>query len=264
MKPVVSFSKIAACVATVAAMFIASSAKAAEGSAVVKGILGTAQQSVSGTDWETLAAGSVLKPGAILQTGVGSQVDLSLGANGESVILLENTTLALAKLNLERGGIDVVFETFLDLRTGTIQGKVKKFSAASRYEVKTPHTIVGINGAEDNEFQISATGETHVMEGNAVVAYTNPSTGQVSAPVTVVEGNSLNLPTDPANPQTAAPTVSVTPPGAVVAAPAAPSFGGAPPATPPAPVVTVPDPVIFVSPNTGTHVSGNAAPGVGE
>ena len=250
MKPVGSFSKIAACGVTVAAMLIASSTKAAEGSAVVQGIKGTAQHSVSGTDWETLASGSVLKPGAILKTGVSSQIDLSLGANGELVMLLENTTLTLSKLNLERGGIDIVFETFLDLQTGTIKGTVKKFSAASRYEVKTPHTIVGINGSEDTEYQISADGRTHVLDGAAVVAYTNPSTGDVSPPVTVTGGNTLNVPTDPANPATRSPTISVTPPGAVTPV-ATMGVGGPPPPPRLAPVVTVPEPVPFVSPSTG-------------
>lgn len=247
MKPTGSFSKIAAYGVAIAALMIVSSTKAAEGSAVVLGVKGTAQHSVAGSDWQTLKSGSVLKPGALLKTGINSQIDLSLGANGESVILFEGTTLSLTRLNQERNGINVIFETFLDLQTGTIQGKVKKFSQASKYEVKTPHTIVGINGDEDNEYQISADGKSSILKGTAIVAYTNPSTGAVTT--SNVGGNQTFVP--PVDPGTSAP--SVRPTGAGEATPQAPIPGGG--GVPLAPIVVVTEPVQFVSPGTGKPVS---------
>lgn len=247
MKPLGRFSRIAAYGMALATVAFASSTQAAEGSAIVGGVRGTAQYSVAGGDWQTLSQGAVLKPGATLNTGINSQIDLSLGANGGSVSLLDGTKLALDKLNRERTGIDVVFETFLDLQTGTIQGKVKKFSPSSKYEVKTPHTIVGIKGDEDTEYQISADGKASILKGSAVVAYTNPSTGAVST--SSVGGRQTFVP--PIDPATAAPQVRPTGSGDVT--PQAPVIGG--PGGPAAPIAVVTEPVQFVSPGTGRPAS---------
>jgi hypothetical protein len=244
MKPAGSFSKLAAYGVAVAAIILASSAQAAAGSAVVQGVKGTAQHAVGGS-WETLTANTVLAPGAAVRTGVNSQIDLSLGANGKSVMLLENTTLELTTLNRSRTGLDVVFETFLTLQTGTIHGEVKKFSEASKYEVKTPHTIVGLKGDEDSEYQISADGKTSLLRGSAVIAYTNPSS-QLVTTSTVGKNQSFVPPIDPS---AAAPSVRPTQSGDVTPANSVPRPGGF--GAPAAPVVAVKEPVQFVSPAVG-------------
>ena len=243
MKPAGSFSKLAAYGVAVAAIILAASAQAAAGSAVVQGVKGTAEHAVAGS-WETLTANTVLAPGAALRTGVNSQIDLSLGGNGKSVILLENTTLELTTLNRHRTVLDVVFETFLTLQTGTIQGQVKKFSDASKYEVKTPHTIVGIKGDEDSEYQISADGKTALLYGSGVVAYTNPSSGGVTT--STVGNKQLFVP--PVDPAAAAPSVRPVQAGDVT--PANPVRPG-PVGAPAAPVVAIQQPVQFISPTTG-------------
>ena len=61
-----------------------------------------------------------------------------LGDNGPTVHLFDSTTLGLDRLQIERTGPDAVIETQLNLTAGTIRGEVRKLSAASKYEVKTP------------------------------------------------------------------------------------------------------------------------------
>src|SRR5205814_6396444 len=173
--------------------------------AVVRAVRGTASYSEQGGDWKPLNVGKVLQPGASVKTGVASQVDLFLAENGPIVRLLEDTTLGLDKLDMDRTGADTVIETQLDLRQGTIQGVVNKLAAASKYEVKTPNTVAGIRGTE---YQISADGVVHVKTGSVMVAYTNPVTKRISTHQ-VNEGQTFVPPADPSRPD-ATPTVRAT------------------------------------------------------
>lgn len=202
MKSVGTFSKWLAC-GMVLASFATTSVEAAVGKAVVRSVRGTASYTDQGSDWKPLNVGRVLGPGATVRTGASSQVDLFLDENGPIVRLLESTQLGLDKLNLERTGSDVVIETQLDLRQGTIQGVVKKLAAASTYEVKTPNAVAGIRGTR---YQISADDKVICTEGSLMVAYTNPvtrriSTHQVNAGQTFVP---------PFNPATDQPMVRAT------------------------------------------------------
>ena len=234
MKSIGSFSKWIACGVAAASFFVASSAEAAGvGRAVVRAIRGTAEYSVQGGQWSTLTVGKALGPTSSVKTGVNSQVDLFLGENGPTVRLLADTTLGLDKLNIDRTGVDVVIETFLDLKTGTIQGNVKTLAAASKYEVKTPFTVCAIKGTE---YQISADGTVSVLKGSVIVAYAGARTQTVNAGQTFIP---------PAQP-TGQPTVRPSRPDEVP--PSVPVTFPEPP--PPAPV-TAPPPVEFVSPGTG-------------
>ena len=206
MKSVGNCSKLIACGIAVTAMLIAASAEAAVNRAIVRAIRGTAEYSVAGSDWKSLRVGQALSPTSSLKTGVSSEVDLFLGDNGPTVRLLADTTLGLEKLNIDRTGIDVVIETFLDLKTGTIQGNVKQLAAASKYEVKTPATVCAIKGTE---YQISADGVVHVIKGAVLVAYGSPGavqTATVNAGQTLVPAPATAAPNTP-------PTVRPTSPG---------------------------------------------------
>jgi len=155
-----------------------------------------------------LRTGRVLGPGASVRTGVNTEVELYLGENGPTVTLLEDTTLGLDKLDIDRTGPETVIETQLDLRTGTIQGTVKKLAAASKYEVKTPNGVAGIRGTE---YEITAGDVVHCIEGSIMVAYTNPSTRRISTHL-VNEGMTFEPPVSPAA-AGATPTVRPTQPG---------------------------------------------------
>jgi FecR protein len=234
MKPVGCFSKVAACGVAVAAVLMICSAQAATGRAVVRTVRGTASYAEQGGEWKPLKTGQALAPGATVKTGVDGSADLFLGSNGPDVHLFDSTTLGLDRLQIEGTGIDSVVETQLNLTAGTIRGEVRKLSAASKYEVKTPNAVVGVRGTK---YQISANGVVHVIEGSMVVVYINPATQQMSTH-TVGTGQTFVPPINPAAPG-ATPTVRPTRPGDIIEVELAKP-------TPSLVVVPVPEP--FISP----------------
>jgi hypothetical protein len=252
MKPVGSFSKWMIC-GVAAAAVLAVVVEAAVGKAVVRTVRGTAQYSDKGGELKSLRVGKVLGPGSTVKAGVSSTVDLFLGDNGPSVRVTSDTTLDLDKLEIDRTGVDVVIETMLNLKTGTIQGNVKKLADASKYEVKTPYTVCAIRGTE---YQISADGVHHVITGSVLVAYTNPSTGVVTThPVN--QGQTFVPPVDPRVP-TQVPQVLPTTQLPPTVPPPLPPIGEPAPGPTEPPITVVPEPVEFVSPGTGTASSGTA------
>ncbi len=236
MKPVGCFSKVLACGVGFAAVLAICSAQAATGRAVAQRVQGTASYADQGGEWRPLKTGQALGPGATVKTGVDGSADLFLGDNGPDVHLFDSTTLGLDRLQIERTGAEAVIETQLNLSAGTIQGFVRKLSAASKYEVKTPNAVVGIRGTP-TRYQISANGVVHVKEGAMVVVYINPSTQQMSTH-TVGMGQSFIPPVNPAAPG-AVPTVRPTRPGDWIEYQAV---------TPTPSLVVVPQPEPFVSP----------------
>jgi hypothetical protein len=120
-----------------------------QGTATVRAVHGSAKYSSDGGVWIPLKPNTVLRSGTTIQTGGGdSRVDLHLPQNGPAIRVTANTTLTLERLTYANTGADDVIDTQLNLRTGRIQGNVKKLAAASKYEIKTPNAIAGIRGTE--------------------------------------------------------------------------------------------------------------------
>jgi hypothetical protein len=204
------------------------------GKAVVRSVTGSAEYSVGGS-WMPLRTGEELAPGSIVRTANDSKVTLFMDQNGPLVMLTENTTLGIDKLNFEPTGVDTVIETQLDLKSGRIIGIAKKLSANSKYEVKTPSGVAGIRGTE---YSISATGEVYVLSGSVVVVSVR-SDGSVVTQV-VNAGEMFNPATGRVEP---IPTDMQTKLLGEV--------GSA--KTGEAPIITVTDtPIIFVSPTVGS------------
>ncbi len=171
-------ARAAICGLAMVAVSWAFSARAYEGTAKVQAIpSGSAQYTVDGTFWATLEKGAVLKQGATIRTDAMGVVDLYLGKNGPQVRLAPQTTLALSTLTYDEGAGETIVTTELGLTTGKIQGVVRKMSAASRYEVKTPVGTCGIRGTK---YEITSTGRVTVESGFVDVMYTPPG---ASAPV---------------------------------------------------------------------------------
>ncbi len=157
---------------------------------------GSARYTTGNNIWQPLKVGTILKPGALIQTGANSVADFIIGegevgpssimgagagasplgdmmsshpmAEQNLVRMWENSVLSVDKLNVTKTGADVVSDTELDLHAGRIFGTVKKLSAASKYEVKIPNGVAGIRGTI---YSISATGVISVLEGSVVIAY---------------------------------------------------------------------------------------------
>jgi FecR protein len=181
-------------------------AQDAEGMATVVRVKGPARYSTGNNVWQPLRAGTILRPGAIVQTGTaaGSYVDLVLGQANVSIVqpavfhpfipnsmaasgyqpaaaqnvvrLWQNTALGIDKLASTQTGAETVTDTQLDLKMGRITGNVKKMSAASKYEIKLPNGVAGIRGTF---YDIYAEGIVKVRIGSVVLAWVDPKTGNV-------------------------------------------------------------------------------------
>jgi ferric-dicitrate binding protein FerR (iron transport regulator) len=183
------------------------SAQTQQGSATVQAVAGSADYSEGGGTWMPVRAGQVLRPGSIVRTAADSRVDLNLKANGPVVRLTQNTTLGLERLLYEHTGADTVIETQLDLKAGTIVGRVAKTSPASKYEVKTPNSVALVRGTE---YIISADGRLTVKNGSVSVVYVD-RTGR-SQNFTVNAGQTFDPTTPTVRAATAPEIESVTPP----------------------------------------------------
>ena len=185
MKETSKLVRVVACVAVLVGSMVLSQA-AQVGKAVVRQVRGAAEASEGGA-WKALSGGEQLAPGTVIRTANDSSVDLFLDQNGPLVRLTENTTLGLEKLNFENTGVDTVIETQLDLKSGRLIGVVKKLSATSKYEIKTPNGVAGIRGTD---YVIAADGTVRVAKGQIVVVYVKADGGVVTQVVN--EGEKFN------------------------------------------------------------------------
>lgn len=165
-------AKTLACAALLLVGSLAVAALADQGSAKVQAVRsGSGQYSLDGVTWSALQTGTILNQGATVRTDSMGVVDLYLGDNGPTVRLTPSTTLSLTTLTITQAAGEKVVNTELGLKTGRIQGVVRKLSASSRYDVKTPVGTCGIRGTK---YEISASGRVTVEEGKVKVYYTAP------------------------------------------------------------------------------------------
>ncbi len=143
-------------------------------------------------DWVPLKQGTSLNPGAIVETGSQSSVDLFLRDIGSVVRITQSTQMGIDKLGYSKDGDELVVDTELNLKAGTILGNVKKIAATSRYDVKVPNGVCGIRGTE---FKVSANGVVSVVTGTVRVTYTTSTGRQIVRDVGA--GQTFYPPTDP-------------------------------------------------------------------
>jgi hypothetical protein len=207
MKQFTTVARLLLCLALFAIAFEAQ-AVTKEGKAVVRAVRGTAKYSSGGGVWVPLKVGITLQPGASIQTGPESTVDVFLGQNGPVVRVTPDTTLGFDKLAFTDTGADRVIDTQLNLKSGRILGNVKKLASASRYEIKTPVGVAGIRGTDFDvtvtplgggkyDFVLTSISGTIVgsvvLEGNAYTAVVN--TGETWHPLNPLD---QPVPVDPA------------------------------------------------------------------
>lgn len=219
------------------ALAVATSAWAENRNAKVIGVKGDARYQVGGGSWQPLKAGDAVPPGSVVQTASGSMLDLLLDGTMEPVLnsavggggyvlgsgriynpppaapsqsgsivrIQENTVLGIDKLTTVRTGADVVQDTQLDLKKGTIFGTTKRVTGASTYEIKLPNGVAAIRGTT---YSVSTDGTVYVLSGSVFITTTkpdgttttmsvpagssyNPNTGGQPTPITVPEASSL-------------------------------------------------------------------------
>lgn len=168
------------------------SAQTSDGIAKVVAKSGDARYFVPGDSTpHDVKVGMILKPGVTIQTasGAGNWVDVVMNnasavappapspsqiahfqpkAEQDGVRINENTVLVVDKLSRTQTGAEVVTDTEMDLKAGSILGTVKKLTAGSKYEVKVPNGVAGIRGTT---YFLSASGVLRVLDGSVVMAY---------------------------------------------------------------------------------------------
>lgn len=183
---------LVSCVLAIASVGHVSAQTSTDGIAKVVAVHGDARYFVTGDSTpHALKTGMVLKSGITIQTasGMGNYVDLVLNnaqavappspspseishfqpkAEQDGIRIFDNTVLSVDKLTRTETGADVVTDTELDLKAGSILGTVKKLTPASKYEVKIPNGVAGIRGTI---YFLSASGIIRVLTGSVVVAY---------------------------------------------------------------------------------------------
>lgn len=123
-------------------------APAEAGKAIVKLVKGNPTYSNAETKLGMLKPGQVLGEGTTITTGSASIVELDLGENGKVVQIIENTTVSIDELKLEKTAADTKASTHLTLQKGGLIGNVKKLSAASDFKVKYAEGVAGIRGTK--------------------------------------------------------------------------------------------------------------------
>ncbi|HEX4122785.1 MAG TPA: FecR family protein [Verrucomicrobiae bacterium] len=179
---------IVACAAALALVGVTTTLQAAEndnlqGKATIKFIQGNVEVQQGG-NWTPATVNEELDSGSVVRTGAGSRCDLSVNGLSSAVRLGPDSTLGLTDMSRTSASGDADRATMLDLQQGSIIGNVKKLSANSRYEIKTPHGVAGIRGTD---FQVTAVLQP---DGHYVVTFTS-ITGQVIVSASITPGGPI-------------------------------------------------------------------------
>ena len=189
-------------------------ASAQDGIAKVVAKMGDARYFVPGDSTpHDIKVGMILKPGVTIQTASGPNnwVDIVLNnssavappagstptdishvqpkAQQDGVRIYDNTVISIDKLSRTQTGADVVTDTEMDLKAGSILGTVKKLTPTSKYEVKVPNGVAGIRGTI---FFLSASGILRVVDGSVVIAYVGAGGNVITQVVNAGEQFDIN------------------------------------------------------------------------
>jgi hypothetical protein len=98
------------------------------------------------SQWVTLEEGMILKEGDALKTGKDSEVRLEVSGARKTaeLIVRKESEFNFKTLRHDPGG--QTENTLLDVEVGSVLVKAEKLIGNSKFEVKTPTSIVGIRG----------------------------------------------------------------------------------------------------------------------
>ncbi|MBI3252995.1 MAG: FecR domain-containing protein [Candidatus Omnitrophica bacterium] len=108
---------------------------------------GSAQFEKAGTSaWLPLDKNTLLSEGDTVKTAHGSQVRLELVGNAKTaeIVVRENSEFLFKTFRHDEGA--KLDNTLLDVEVGSVLVKAEKLVGNSKFEVKTPTSIVGIRG----------------------------------------------------------------------------------------------------------------------
>jgi hypothetical protein len=160
----------------------------------IKSVQGRVAYSTDHSTWADLKPGMVLAKGAELKTGPDSTADLEFAYSGTVLRLRPDSLLELARMDEVVAEENVIIDTRLNLRSGSIIGSQHKLAKPSIFTIATPNGSATIRGTEYLVTSAGAVtcfrGEVAVssfLQGGPVSAQVpagfsfNPTTGQVAA-----------------------------------------------------------------------------------
>lgn len=97
-------------------------------------------------DWKALEQGMVLSEGDSLKTGPDSEAKLELSGAKKTaeIVIREDSEFSFA--TFRHDAVSMTDQTLLDIGTGSVLVKAEKLVGESKFQVKTPTSIVGIRG----------------------------------------------------------------------------------------------------------------------
>ncbi len=162
----------------------------------IKSVQGMATYSMDHSSWAALKPGMVLGEGAELKTGADASADLEFEYSGTVLRLRPDSVLELARLDEVVAEENVIVNTDLNLKAGSIVGSQRKLAKPSTFTITTPNDSATIRGTE---YLVTSAGAVMCFRGEVAVNASHQG-GPVS--VEVPAGFSFN----PATRQVAATT----------------------------------------------------------
>lgn len=112
-------------------------------------IKGTAFSMALGqTEWKPLEVGVILYEGDKMKTGKDSQVIVETTGNAKTALMTVRKETEFTFKNFRHDEATKIDNTLLDLEVGSVMVEAEKLIGASRFEVKTPTSVVGIRGTK--------------------------------------------------------------------------------------------------------------------
>jgi hypothetical protein len=174
---------------------ISASAQFQSDQLLVRATQGHVVYSVDHVNWRPLQPGVSLKSGAVLRTDTGATADVILKNCRTALRLAPESELEVARLAAAVVGNEVVADTVLSLKAGSVTGSQRKLAKLSRFDILFPGGAVSIHGTEYN---VGANGTVACITGEVAV------NGSAGASVKVPAGSALNSTTGkvgPASPE---------------------------------------------------------------
>ncbi len=97
-------------------------------------------------DWKALEQGMVLSEGDSLKTDADSEAKLELSGAKKTAEIVIRKDSEFSFASFRHDTVSMTDQTLLDIGTGSVLVKAEKLVGESKFQVKTPTSIVGIRG----------------------------------------------------------------------------------------------------------------------
>ena len=144
----------------------APSAEVQSGELSIKSVQGMAAYSIDHLSWAALKPGMVLGKGAELRTGPDSTADLEFEYSGTVLRLRPDSLLELARMDEVVAEENVIIDTGLSLKSGSIVGSQHKLAKPSTFTITTPNGSAAIRGTE---YLVTSAGAVTCFRGEVAV-----------------------------------------------------------------------------------------------